>query len=141
MQKINLRELYPDIYKTDTFLEVADEVQAVFLADKRAEARYLRQMYNYKAHYSLDCDNGIEKAIVRHTPTPEEVLEDKQLRDHLYAAVMELPDKQAKRIYAYYFLGLTESAIAKSEGVSVASVSESIQRGLRNMETFLKNRL
>ena len=47
MQKINLRELYPDIYKTDTFLEVADEVQAVFLADKRAEARYLRQMYNY----------------------------------------------------------------------------------------------
>ena len=64
MQKINLRELYPDIYKTDTFLEVADEVQAVFLADKRAEARYLRQMYNYKAHYSLDCDNGIEKAIL-----------------------------------------------------------------------------
>ena len=37
MQKINLRELYPDIYKTDTFLEVTDEVQAVFLADKRAE--------------------------------------------------------------------------------------------------------
>ena len=141
MQKINLRELYPDIYKKDTYLEVTDEVQAVFLADKRAEARYLRQMYNYKAHYFLDCDNGIEKAIVQHPPTPEEILEDKQLRDQLYAAVVELPDKQAKRIYAYYFLGLTESAIAKSEGVSVASVSESIQRGLRNMETFLKNRL
>lgn len=26
----------------DTYLEVTDEVQAVFLADKRAEARYLR---------------------------------------------------------------------------------------------------
>lgn len=51
MQKINLRELYPDIYKTDTYLEISDEVQAVFLADKRAEARYLRQVYNYKAHY------------------------------------------------------------------------------------------
>ena len=61
MQKINLRELYPDVYKTDIYLEVTDEVQEVFLADKRAEARYLRQMYNYKAHYSLDCDNGIEK--------------------------------------------------------------------------------
>ena len=32
MQKINLRELYPDIYKKDTYLEVTDEVQAVFLA-------------------------------------------------------------------------------------------------------------
>ena len=53
MQKTNLQELYPDIYKKDTYLEVTDEVQAVFLADKRAEARYLRQMYNYKAHYSL----------------------------------------------------------------------------------------
>ena len=39
MQKINLRELYPDVYKTDIYLEVTDEVQEVFLADKRAEAR------------------------------------------------------------------------------------------------------
>ena len=89
MQKINLRELYPDIYKTDTYLEISDEVQAVFLANKRAEARYLRQVYNYKAHYSLDCDNGIEKAVVQHPLTPEEILEDKQLRDQLYAAVMD----------------------------------------------------
>ena len=40
MQKINLRELYPDVYKTDTFLDVTDEVQAVLLADKRAEAPF-----------------------------------------------------------------------------------------------------
>ena len=113
MQKINLRELYPDIYKTDTFLEVTDEVQAVFLADKRAEARYLRQMYNYKAHYSLDCDNGIEKAVVQHPPTPEEILEDQQLRDQLYSAVMELPDKQAKWIYARFYLGMTVKEIAQ----------------------------
>ena len=70
MQKINLRDLYPDVYKTDNYLEVTDEVQAVFLADKRAEARYLRQMYNYKAHYSLDCDNGIEKSIVQPPADP-----------------------------------------------------------------------
>ena len=70
-----------------------------------------------------------------------ELYERKVTMEQLHAAIAALPDKQAKRIYAYYFLGLTESAIAKSEGVSVASVSESIQRGLRNMETFLKNRL
>ena len=73
--------------------------------------------------------------------TPCELYERKVTMEQLHAAIAALPDKQAKRIYAYYFLGLTESAIAKSEGVSVASVSESIQRGLRNMETFLKNRL
>ena len=127
MQKINLRELYPDIYKTDTYLEVTDEVQAVFLADKRAEARYLRQMYNYKAHYSLDCDNGIEKAIVQHPPTPEEILEDQQLRDQLYSAVMELPDKQAKWIFA------------QAESVDLSWVYKSIKRGLKRLGKNFKN--
>ena len=30
MQKINLRELYPDVYKTDVFVEVAEEILAGF---------------------------------------------------------------------------------------------------------------
>ena len=139
MQRINLRELYPDIYKKDTYLEVTDEVQAVFLADKRAEARYLRQMYNYKAHYSLDCDNGIEKAIVQHPPTPEEILEDKQLRDQLYAAVMELPDKQAKWIYARFYLGMTVKEIAQAEDVDLSWVYKSIKRGLKCLGKNFKN--
>ena len=28
MQKINLRELYPDVYKSDVFVDVAEEVVA-----------------------------------------------------------------------------------------------------------------
>ena len=110
-----------------------DEVQAVFLADKRAEARYLRQMYNYKAHYSLDCDNGIEKAIVQHPLTPEEILEDKQLRNQLYAAVMELPDKQAKWIYARFYLGMTVKEIAQAEDIDLSWVYKSIKRGLKHL--------
>ena len=136
MQKINLRELYPDIYKTDTFLEVTDEVQAVFLADKRAEARYLRQMYNYKAHYSLDCDNGIENAILMKPQTPEMLLEEKQLREQLYAAVMALPEKQAKRIYARYYLGMRVSEIAAAEGVDPSRVRDSIRRGLKQLAKY-----
>ena len=137
MQKINLRELYPDMYKTDTFLEVTDEVQAVFLSDKRAEAAHERQMYRYKAQYSLDCDNGIEDAVVHRSPTPEEVLEDKQLRDQLYAAVMELPDKQAKWIYARFYLGMTVAEIARIEGADRRRVWESIRRGLKKLARLL----
>lgn len=133
MQKINLRELYPDIYKTDIFLEVADEVLAVFLADKRAEAAYERQIYRYKAQYSLDYDNGIEKAVIQHPPTPEEILEEKQLREKLYAAVMALPDKQAKRIYARFYLGMTPVEIAQAEGVDPSRVRDSIRRGLKRL--------
>lgn len=133
MQKINLRDLYPDIYNDDTYLEVTDEVQAVFLADKRAEAAYERQMYRYKSHYSLDCNNGIEKAIEQRPPTPEEILEDKQLRDWIYAAVMALPDKQAKRIYARYYLGMSTREIAQAEGVAPRRVRDSIHLGLKKL--------
>lgn len=141
MTKINLREQYPDFYKTDYIIEVPDEVAAVMKEHDRLEAAYRRRTYYHKAHYSLDCGDGIEYDALFVSVTPCELYERKVTMEQLHAAIAALPDKQAKRIYAYYFLGLTESAIAKSEGVSVASVSESIQRGLRNMETFLKNRL
>lgn len=64
-------------------------------AAEREEAAYDRRMYRYKAQHSLDCDNGIENAILLKPQTPEMALEEKQLREQLYAAVMALPDKQA----------------------------------------------
>ena len=138
MKKVNLRELYPDIYKTDVFIEVSSEVQEVFLTDKRAEAARQRQMYNYKAYYSLDCDNGIEKQVVYQPPTPEMLMEEKQLREQLYSAVMALPEKQAKRIYARFYLGMTVKEIAKTEGVDLSRVYDSIQRGLKWLAQNLK---
>ena len=55
---------------------------------ERAEAAYDRRMYRYKAYYSLDCDNGIENAILLKPQTPEMILEEKQLREKLYAAAV-----------------------------------------------------
>ena len=139
MKKVNLRDLYPDVYKTDHFVEVTEDVLETIRDSERAEAAYDRRMYRYKAHYSLDCDNGIEKAIVQHPPTPEEILEDKQLRDQLYAAVMELPDKQAKWIYARFYLGMTVKEIAQAEDVDLSWVYKSIKRGLKCLGKNFKN--
>ena len=46
----------------------------IFRAAERAEAAYDRRMYRYKAYYSLDCDNGIENAILMKPQTPEMLL-------------------------------------------------------------------
>lgn len=136
MQKINLRELYPDIYKTDLFVEVNDEVQQVFLADERAEAAYERKMYRYKAQYSLDCENGIENAVLWKPQSPEMLLEEEQFQEQLYSAVMALPEKQAKRIYARYYLGMTVNEIAKAERVDPSRVRDSIRRGLKQLAKY-----
>ena len=97
---------------------------------------YDRRMYRYKAHYSLDCDNGIENAILMKPQTPEMLLEEKQLREKLYAAVMALPEKQAKRIYARYYLGMRVGEIAAAEGVDPSRVRDSIRRGLKQLAKY-----
>ena len=56
MKKINLRELYPNVYTTDFFVDVTEEVMETIRAAERAEAAYERKMYRYKAQYSLDCE-------------------------------------------------------------------------------------
>ncbi len=40
MKKVNLRELYPDVYKTDHFVEVTEDVLETIRAAERAEAAY-----------------------------------------------------------------------------------------------------
>ena len=71
MKKINLRELYPDVYTTDFFVDVTEEVMETIRAAERAEAAYERKMYRYKAQYSLDCENGIENAVLLKPQTLE----------------------------------------------------------------------
>ena len=136
MKKVNLRELYPDVYKTDHFVEVTEDVLETIRSAERAEAAYDRRMYRYKAHYSLDCDNGIENAILMKPQTPEMLLEEKQFQEQVYATVMKLPEKQAKRIYARYYLGMTVNEIAEVEGVDPSRVRDSIRRGLKQLVKY-----
>mgnify|MGYP007055179565 CR=1 FL=1 len=53
-EEVNLRDLYPDVYKNDHFVEVTEDVLETIRAAERAEAAYDRRMYRYKAHYSLN---------------------------------------------------------------------------------------
>ena len=59
----------------------------------------------------------------------------------LYAAISALPDKQAKRLYAFYFLGMSKAQIARTEGISREAVSQSIDRGMKKVGEYLKKHL
>lgn len=137
MTKINLRECYPDTYSKDIFLEVSNEIREVLLEHDRRDAAQQRKEYRYKAYYSLDYGNGIEKAVLRRSPVPEELMEEKERREQIFAAVMALPKKQARRIYARFYLGISCTEIAKTEGVNPRCVRESIQCGLKKLANIL----
>ena len=135
MTTINLKDFYY-WYTQDQLIEVSDEVAEVFKADARYEMAYQRRLSRHKAQYSLDCENGIENAVLLKPQTPEMLLEEKQFQEQVYAAVMKLPEKQAKRIYARYYLGMTVNEIAEVEGVDPSRVRDSIRRGLKQLAKY-----
>ena len=49
-----------------------------------------------------------------------------------------MPPVQSRRIYAYFMLGMKMVGIARIEGVSRTSVSQSIQSGLKNLKRYFK---
>lgn len=138
MTIINLRDFYP-FYTTDCLVEVPDEVAETLLAADRKEAAYNLRTYRHKAYYSLDRDDGIEHEALFVALSPHEIYERKVTMQELHAAIASLPDKQAKRIYAHFILGMSKTDIARAEKVHEKVVRVAIERGLRNMEKFLKN--
>ena len=139
MKTINLKDIYPYYFTEDKWIDVPDELAQIFTDFIKSEETYERTKRRYKATYSLDRGDGIERDILFVSLSPHELYERKLTQEQLHAAIASLPDKQAKRIYAHFFLGMSKSAIARAEGVSKVSVAESIERGLCSIEKFLKN--
>ena len=138
MTTINLKDFYP-WYTHDEYIEVSDEVAKEFIASKRREAAHAERVRYNKAFYSLDAGDGIEQTALFQAMSPCEIYERKMTMEQLYAALDALPDKQGRRLYAHYILGVPQTEIARAEGVGLTAVNNSIERGLRNMEKMLKN--
>ncbi|MFZ5945401.1 MAG: RNA polymerase sigma factor [Bacillota bacterium] len=138
MKKINLRDYYP-FYHSDFFVEVADQIVELFKHISRREHADFERRRVHKAYYSLDACDGIERDIVLLVLSPEEIYERKMSSQELYAAINSLPEKQAKRIYAHFFLDMSKAEIARIEGVSKPAITHSIEQGLKRIEKFLKN--
>lgn len=137
MRTINLKEYYEHITR-DTYIDIPDEVYEVFEKSRKDEEAYQSKVYYHKAFYSLDRDDGIEHSAIFVSSSPAEIYERKLTNAELHTAIANLPDKQAKRIYAYYFLGMSMTDIAKAEGVNKSQITRSIKKGLSSMEKFLK---
>lgn len=137
MAIINLRDYYP-FYTSDCFMEVSEEVAEMFKEFDRKEAAYQLRTYRHKAYYSLDRDDGLEHEAVFVALSPHELYERKVTMQELHAAIANLPDKQAKRIYAHFILGMTKQDIARAEGVHEKVVRVAIERGLRRLEKIFE---
>ena len=84
----------------------------------------------HKAYYSLDYGDNIERKALIVALSPFEIIEERWTTEMIYKGISTLPEKQAQRIYAHFFLGMTKAAIAQAEGCAVTAVKTSIRKGL-----------
>ena len=138
MTTINLKDYYP-WYLTNEYIEVTDEVAEALMASKRAEAAHAERVRYNRAYYSLDCDDGIEYSACVHEPSPQELLDRKEMFYLLWNALNSLPEVQGRRVDAYLILGKTYRQIAREEGVDKCAVRRSVKSGITHMIAAGKN--
>lgn len=137
MKEINLRDYYPH-YTEDKFVEVPDEVAELLEQFRLSEAAYYLRTYRHKAFYSLDYGDDIEREALYPQPSPFEILERQRMMALLYQGLASLPEKQGRRIYAHFFLGMSKAVIARTERRDPTTIGESIKSGLEALEKFFE---
>lgn len=137
MTTINLKDYYP-WYLTNEYIEVTDEVAEALMASKRAEAAHAERVRYNRAYYSLDCDDGIEYSACVHEPSPQELLDRKEMFFRLWNALNSLPEIQGRRVDAHLILGKSYRQIAREEGVDKSAVRCSVESGIKRMKKYLR---
>ena len=144
MKTINLRWIYPH-YRHDEFVEVSDEVWEAMRQAQREMNNYERRKINHRAWYSLDAYSWMENYALEHARSPEDILmeqEDSAAYLRLLAALPKALSRatptQARRVYAYYISGITQTEISRREGVHSSKVTVAIHRGLNNMRRYYR---
>ena len=137
MTTINLKDFYY-WYIQDQFIEVSEEVAGALRASVRYEAAYQRRLTRHKAQFSLDCEDGIEYSACLHEPSPQELMDRKELFFRLWNALNSLPEIQGRRVDAHLILGKSYRQIAREEGVDKSAVRHSVESGIEQMKQICR---
>ena len=149
MQTINLRKFYLEIYDRNTMMEVADEVAEELENFYRQEDAYRNRVKYHKAFYSLDACDQIEIDVLCPVLSVEDFLEKEEeqrfeeerkemMLENMEAAILKLPDIQARRIHAFYIQNKSITEIASYECVGKTRITKSIQHGLKNLKNIFE---
>ena len=137
MIKINLRHYYPH-YTSDVYIEVPDDIAIELHTFENEDAAFRMRRSRNRAFYSLDREDGLEREMQFSAPSSEDGFFKEHLACSLFSALQELPIAQARRIYAHYILGMSFAAIASVESINEGNVRKSVARGLRRLQTILR---
>lgn len=131
---INLRIYYPLLYRQDVFCKVPEQIKLLLDELKRLEHAQ-NERRRYHGEYLVYIESVTDGIMDR--PSSEDEYLQSYRRQELYVAMLRLPAKQMRRIYAHFFLHLSLTEIARVERVSVAAISASIAQGILHLRRCL----
>ena len=73
-----------------------------------------------------------------HEPSPQELMDRKELFFRLWNALNSLPEIQGRRVDAHLILGKCYRQIAREEGVDKSAVRCSVKCGIEGMKKYLQ---
>ena len=122
-------------------IEVSEDVYYAYFQMERQE-RTQEEKYQRNHVVSYDAlDNGetveAEGIADLETPSMEELVVAKELRDRLHHAIEALPKAERELIRAIYFEELTEKEYAKRTGMSQTGISYRRRNILSKLKLFL----
>ena len=135
MKTINLRKFYGSVYKTDTFIELPDEIVDALESEERIE-HYSGQKIREHT-YSIDCSPEIGYHFPNQEPSAEEILLAKEQKERM---VLMLQCLQKRRLEARFAAAMKYREIADEENVSMTSITTTVRDAvLKLRDYFIKH--
>ena len=132
METINLRKFYGSVYKTDTFIELPDEIVDALESEERIE-HYSGQKIREHT-YSIDYSPEIEYHFPNQEPSAEEILLAKEQKERVFLmlqclqeALATLTPMQKRRLEARFAAAMKYREIADEENVSMTSITTTVR--------------
>lgn len=141
MKTIDLNEHYPGHSETRRYIDVSDEVAALFQAEIAAEKAYQRKMRYHKVKFLEDISAEVEHEAALQPSAAIAEAEEVERKRAIISAFTSLTPVQARRAIAYFYERQTAKAIARKEGVAESTIKSSIRGARVKLMEKLKNYL
>ena len=146
MPIINLKKYYYPIVKSDTFVEVSDEVAEGLLQLRRDEDRIISRIRYHKAYYSLDADNGIENSALNwEQPSPENILIQREDDAHYELTLQQVDEAMAiltpvekQYIHARFIEKKKYREIAQAEGITDSKANYNVRAAVNKLRRYFE---
>ncbi|OGU54238.1 MAG: hypothetical protein A2V66_12305 [Ignavibacteria bacterium RBG_13_36_8] len=128
-----VQDVFAGIWQKRQNLDPSQSIKAyLFAAVKNESFKYLRHINVESRSY----DRVIK--LVNIEKTPEEILDEKELRDRLNSAINDLPEKCREIFFMSRFDGLKYSEIAEILGISIKTVETQMGRAFKKLREYLE---